>query len=454
MTRIPGFLDHIAAALGDSAPAAFSVTGAGGLPSVFAVSDLATATIGAAGTEIARLSAQASGSMPTLTVDRRQASFWYDLTFKPLGWEIAGLWDSIAGDYPTRDGWIRLHTNARHHRAAAQRVLGPHDDRTAMARAVAGWTARDLEDAVVGEKGCAAEMRSIEAWAAHPQGKSVQTEPLIHLDWTPGAPDSRAVDPARPLDGLKVLDCTRVLAGPAAGRFLAGFGADVLRIDPPWWEEPLLAPDMTLGKRCAGLDLREAADRDTFGRLLAEADLFLHGYRSDALEGMGFGFAARRTLNPQLIGISLDAYGWSGPWRTRRAFDSLIQMSSGIAHAGMVRRRADKPVPLPVQALDHATGYLLAVAAARGVFERRESGRILRARASLARTAKLVVDNDPEVLDDPLAERSDADFWETPETTGSGPALRLRPPLVVEGCPMRFDRPASNLRTAAPGWRG
>lgn len=454
MTRIPGFLDHIAAALGDSAPAAFSVTGAGGLPSVFAVSDLATATIGAAGTEIARLSAQASGSMPTLTVDRRQASFWYDLTFKPLGWEIAGLWDSIAGDYPTRDGWIRLHTNARHHRAAAQRVLGPHDDRTAMARAVAGWTARDLEDAVVGEKGCAAEMRSIEAWAAHPQGKSVQAEPLIHLDWTPGAPDSRAVDPARPLDGLKVLDCTRVLAGPAAGRFLAGFGADVLRIDPPWWEEPLLAPDMTLGKRCAGLDLREAADRDTFGRLLAEADLFLHGYRSDALEGMGFGFAARRALNPQLIDIALDAYGWSGPWRTRRAFDSLIQMSSGIAHAGMVRRRADKPVPLPVQALDHATGYLLAVAAARGVFERRGSGRILRARASLARTAKLVVDNDPEVLDDPLAERSDADFWETPETTGSGPALRLRPPLVVEGCPMRFDRPASNLRTAAPGWRG
>lgn len=447
-----GFLRHIADALGDAKPASFTVTGSGGLPSVFAVTDLATATIGAATVEVARLIGQASGTAPAVTIDRRQASFWYDLAFQAMGWEIPGIWDSIAGDYPTKDGWIRLHTNAPHHRAAAQRVLGAHEDRAAMAPAVAQWDAKALEDAVVAENGCAAEMRSIDAWRDHPQGQAVNAEPLIHLDWTDGTPDSRDLDPARPLAGLKVLDCTRVLAGPAAGRFLAGFGADVLRIDPPWWDEPLLEPDMTLGKRCAGLDLTVAADRGAFARLISEADLFLHGYRSDALERIGFGIERRRALNPALIDVSLDAYGWTGPWTTRRAFDSLVQMSSGIADAGMVRSGADKPVPLPVQALDHATGYLMAVAALRGIAERRSSGRVLRARASLARTAKLVTDNEPAELDEPLAPRTDADFLAEPEITGRGPALRLKPAVTIGGCPMRYDRPATNLRSAPAQW--
>lgn len=447
-----GFLDHIAEALGDAEPVSFSVTSEGGLPSVFAVTDMATATIGAASAELARLIAQASGAAPDVSIDRRLASFWYDLTFQAQGWEIPGIWDSIAGDYPTKDGWIRLHTNAPHHRAAAQRVLGDHADRAAMAPAVAKWEAKALEDAVVAERGCAAEMRSIEAWQNHPQGQAVNAEPLIHMEWTDGSPDGRDVRPDRPLAGLKVLDCTRVLAGPAAGRFLAGFGADVLRVDPPWWEEPLLEPDMTLGKRCTGLNLREDADRAIFARLLAEADLFVHGYRSDALETIGFGIDRRRELNPNLIDVSLDAYGWSGPWKARRAFDSLIQMSSGIAHAGMIRRGADKPVPLPVQALDHATGYLMAIAALRGIAERRATGRVLRARASLARTAKFVIDNDPEKLDGPLIPRSEADNLPQPEMTGRGPALRLKPPVTIAGCPMRFDRPASNLRTAPPEW--
>lgn len=447
-----GFLQTIAEALGDAEPASFAVTGSGGLPSVFAVTDLATATVGAASAEVARLVGQASGTAPAVTVDRRQASFWYDLAFQPIGWEIPGIWDSIAGDYPTRDGWIRLHTNAPHHRAAAQRVLGNHDDRAAMAPAVARWDAKALEQAVVAENGCAAEMRSIDAWAGHPQGWAVNAEPLIHLDWTDGTPDGRDIDPARPLSGLKVLDCTRVLAGPAAGRFLAGFGADVLRVDPPWWDEPLLEPDMTLGKRCTGLDLTVDADRETFARLMSQADLFLHGYRSDALERLGFGVDRRRALNPALIDVSLDAYGWSGPWSTRRAFDSLVQMSSGIAHAGMVRRGADKPVPLPVQALDHATGYLMAIAALRGIAERRSSGRVLRARTSLARTAKLLTNNGTVDPDAPLTSRNDTDFLAEPETTGHGPALRLKPPVSIEGCPMRYDRPAVNLRSSPASW--
>jgi crotonobetainyl-CoA:carnitine CoA-transferase CaiB-like acyl-CoA transferase len=88
-----------------------------------------------------------------------------------------------------------------------------------------------------------------------------------------------------------------------------------------------------------------------------QADVMVHGYRADALERLGLGGPAART-EPGLVDVALDAYGWSGPWSSRRGFDSLVQMSSGIAEAGMRAAGSDKPVPLPVQALDHATGYL------------------------------------------------------------------------------------------------
>ena len=452
MTRVPDFAQEIAAALDGSAAPEVSVTGVGGLPSVFAVTDLAVASIAAGGAEIAALSAQAGPARPALAVDRRLASFWFAWTLRPQGWKVQSPWDPVAGDYATHDGWIRLHTNAPHHRSAAERVLGPQQDRDSMAKAVAGWPSRALEDAIVAENGCAAEMRSLDSWAGHPQGAAVTAEPLMHLDWRDGTVDARNLSADRPLTGLRVLDCTRVLAGPVAGRFLAGFGADVLRIDPPWWDEPGVVPEVCLGKRCAGLDLRDAAARATFERLLTEADVFLHGYRGDALEAMGIGFERRRELNPTLIDVCLDAYGWTGPWAARRGFDSLVQMSAGIAHEGMVRVGASKPTPLPVQALDHATGYLLAAAVGRGLVERRTSGRALRARLSLARTAALLAGHRPDGPDDPLVPEADDDFSTTIEETSWGPARRMRPPLTIDGVPMHWDLPASDLRTVPAAW--
>ena len=195
----------------------------------------------------------------------------------------------------------------------------------------------------------------------------------------------------RPLAGVKVLDLTRVLAGPAATRFLAGYGADVLRIDPPDWNEPAIEPEVTLGKRCARLDLRQASDRSRFELLISEADLFIHGYRPEALDALGYGEDIRRALNPSLVDVRLDAYGWSGPWRSRRGFDSLVQMSTGIAAAGRAWCGGDKPVPLPVQALDHATGYLMAAAAVHGLALRLSRGQATSAGLSLARTAALLM---------------------------------------------------------------
>lgn len=437
----------------DSAVAALRFAGDGGLPSTFAVSDLAAAAIGVAALSIGELAQTASGTMPPVTVDRRLASFWFSKSIRPIGWRMPGVWDAFAGDYRTSDGWIRLHTNAPHHRAAAERVVGRAAEKAEAARAVARWRAEDLESAIVQEGGCAAEMRSRDAWTHHPQGAAVGAEPLVRLAATERAAERGWAPQAdRPLAGLRVLDLTRVLAGPVASRFLAGFGASVLRIDPPDWNEPAIVPEVTLGKRCARLDLRNASSRATFERLLAQADLLLCGYRSDALDRLGYDDAARRALAPGLIDVRLDAYGWSGPWARRRGFDSLVQMSSGIAEAGMRWKAANEPVPLPVQALDHATGYLIAAAAIRGVTLRLTRGHGTQARLSLARTAKWLTDEGEGVSSPPFAPESEGDVSPAIEMTAWGEARRLIPPVAIDGIPMRWDSPAAELGSSKPAW--
>ncbi|MEV4782780.1 CoA transferase [Burkholderia sp. LMU1-1-1.1] len=445
-----------ALALPDDAPDAVRFEGNGALPSYYAVSDLAAASVGAAALALRQLIVAQGGDAAPVHVDRRLASLWFGWSIHPIGWERPPLWDAVAGDYATADGWIRLHTNAIHHRDAALAVLGCEVDRDAVARAVAGWRGGELEAAVVGNGGCAAMMRSAAEWAAHPQGVAVAAEPLVALETREldGAASAqgwhRAATPGRPLAGLKVLDLTRVLAGPVATRFLAGYGADVLRIDPPDWNEPGVIPEVTPGKRCARLDLRQPADRAIFEDLLARADVLVHGYRPAALERLGYGEQFRRALNPGLIDVSLDAYGWTGPLAGRRGFDSLVQMSSGIADHGMRMQGASKPVPLPVQALDHATGYLMAAAVLRGLVYRLTENRAMGARLSLARTAKLLADSAPDAGAQPLGPAGEADLSPGIEHTEWGAARRLLPPVVVGGAPMVWDGPAASLGSSTP----
>jgi crotonobetainyl-CoA:carnitine CoA-transferase CaiB-like acyl-CoA transferase len=442
-------------ALGGDAPAvdAVTITSEGDLASAFPVTDVGCAAMAAAALAVAELAAARGGKLPSVVIDRRLASFWLKASIRPVGWKIPPTWGDIAGDYPTRDGWIKLHTNQPHHRAAALRVLGTPADRAVAARAVAAWAKAELEAAVVAEGGCAAEMRTTAEWAAHPQGQAVAAEPLVHVaPRGAGGPLAVAGDRARPLRGLRVLDLTRVLAGPIATRFLAGYGADVLRIDPPTWNEPPLVPEVTLGKRCARLDLRAPEGRATFEALLRDAHVFVNGYRPGALDGLGYDAATRRRLSPGLIDVCLDAYGWTGPWSTRRGFDSLVQMSTGIAAAGMRWRNAEEPVPLPAQALDHATGYLVAAAVVRGVTQRLANASGLEARLSLARTAKFLTDAQASPATAALAPEMPADLAPDIEPTSWGPARRLAPPVAIMGAPMRWERPASALGTSPACW--
>lgn len=458
MTDAHHLLRTICAALDLPATASDAVhfTGGGELPSYYAVTDVAAASIAAAALAVRELMLVRGGSEKPVRVDRRLASLWFGWSIAPVGWERPPLWDAVAGDYATRDGWIRLHTNAPHHRQAALAVLGCAPDRAAVAQAVAQWQGAALEAAVVDQGGCAAQMRSAEQWRAHPQGRAMAAEPLIAFDGVPsaiGGAWAGAADPARPLQGLKVLDLTRVLAGPIATRFLAGYGADVLRIDAPDWNEPGVIPEVTPGKRCARLDLRQGTDRAVFEQLLAQADVLVHGYRPDALARLGYDGPFRRQYNPALIDVSLDAYGWTGPWAGRRGFDSLVQMSCGIADHGMQAQRTNQPVPLPVQALDHATGYLMAAAVVRGVLARLSGQQVMSARLSLARTAALLMAHPHHAGGQPLAPAAASDYASQLEHTAWGPARRLRPPVAIDGAAMGWDTGASDLGAFPAQWR-
>jgi crotonobetainyl-CoA:carnitine CoA-transferase CaiB-like acyl-CoA transferase len=188
-----------------------------------------------------------------------------------------------------------------------------------------------------------------------------------------------------------------------------------------------------------------------FENLLKDADILIHGYRADALEHLGFGAERRRQLAPGLIDICLNAYGWSGPWRNRRGFDSLVQMSSGIAEAGQRWKQADKPTPLPVQALDHGTGYLMAASAIRLLTQRLKTGRGGSARLSLARTAKLLIEQEPgssEALRAEDAQDQNSHLEQTPW----GPAHRLLAPMTISGTPLQWALPATELGSHRPLW--
>lgn len=418
--------------------------------SAFAVSELAATSIGLASQALSDLLGQSA----PVSVNVRLASRWFQHSLIPLNRPPAALWDQFAGDYASADGWIRLHTNAAHHRAAMEHVLGQHADRAALADAVARWSAATLEQAVIDAGGCAAQMRSEAQWLQHPQGRAVQQEALIAQQATDAAPPPAwLLSPARPLLGVRVLDLTRIIAGPVATRFLASLGAQVLRIDPPDWHEPTLEEEITCGKRCARLDIKSRAGREQLRQLLQHSDVLVHGYRADALEKLGLDADTRRQLAPGLVDVSLNAWGWSGPWRNRRGFDSLVQMGCGIAEQGMRWSGNNKPTPLPVQALDHATGYLMAAAVLEGLRQRLTNGVGWQARLSLARTARLLQQFGaaPQNAQNGIHAQHD-DALSAVEINQWGIAARLRAAAYLPGTPMICATPGVKLGSCAASW--
>lgn len=439
------------------------LSGVAQLDDTLPVSTLATTAVSALASAVDALLRNTSvGSRSEARVDRGLVDAWLGRHVRPAQGSFPSPWDPFSGAFPTADGsWIRTHANAPHHRAALLSALALPDARTVeeLSAAIAARGAEELESAIVAVGGAAAALRTRAEWMRSAPGAAVAAEPLIARTETAPTRAGSTWHPesARPLAGLRVLDLTRVIAGPAATQVLAGLGADVLRVDPDTWDEPAVLPYVMAGKRSARLDATTPAGRRLLADLLAAADVLVHGYRAGAVDRLGLGESERQRLRPGLVEVGVRAYGWSGPWAGRRGFDSLVQFSTGIADIGMRHADAAAPVSLPVQALDWTTGYLAAAAAVAGVTRRHVTGRGSTWRLSLARTAHALTALAPQAPASASASASeggaDAVFGagqriETPDV-----ALPLAPPPFQVGeATLRFDRVATRLGGDAPAW--
>ena len=451
---------------GGEASALSSVTLTGSepaLPSSFAVGTAAQASIAAAALSASELGRERGSPSQRVEVDLRHAAveFRSERYLRVEGAPAAEAWDRIAGLYSTGDGGhVRLHTNFPHHRDGMLALLGCAWDRDAVAKALQGWSARELEQAAAERSLLATALRDFAAWDAHPQGRAVASEPLLRLtklDDSPPRPLPPLGEGQRPLEGLRVLDLTRIIAGPVATRALAAHGAEVLLVTAAHLPaiDPLVI-DTGRGKRSTSLDLRQPRDAEALRALAREADAFVEAYRPGALEALGFGPAALAKERPGLVVASLSAYGTQGPWSTRRGFDSLVQTASGLNVAeALAAGDPSRPRALPAQALDHAAGYLLALGVTQALRRRAIEGGSWRVQVSLARTGLWLrslpglgaggfAAHDPsfdEVAD--LLESSDSAFGALTAVRHAG-RLSLTPP--------RWDRPSVPLGRDAPRW--
>ncbi|MGI9383364.1 MAG: CoA transferase, partial [Methyloligellaceae bacterium] len=362
------------------------------LPSSYRVGTAAQTTIAASALAAAEIWRARTGGRQQVSVDMRHAAveFRSEHYLRVDGARCGETWDAIAGTYQCGDGrWLRLHTNFPHHRDGVLALLGCAYDRAAVQKALDAWTALDFETAA-GEAGLVVTMmRSPDEWNAHAQGQALATLPLFSIEKIADAPPEPLGAADRPLAGLRVLDLTRVIAGPVCGRTLAAHGADVLNVTGPHLPsiEPLVI-DTGRGKRAAHIDLRDASGVETLKALLADSDIFVQGYRPGAVAGRGFPPHEAAALRPGLIYVSLSAYGEAGPWSGRRGFDSLVQTASGLNHAEAEAAGSDAPKPLPCQALDHGSGYLMAFAAMTALLRRANEGGSWHVRVSLAQTGR------------------------------------------------------------------
>lgn len=424
------------------------------LPSSFRVGTAAQVSIALAALATAELWRLRGGSAQQVTVDMRHAAveFRSERHLAIDGAPAPPEWDAIAGLYRTGDGGrVRLHTNFPHHRDGVLRLLECVPERAAVQGALANRSALAFEQAA-GEAGlCVTALRSFAEWDAHPQGRAVATLPLVEITRIGDAPPRPLPAGDRPLAGIRVLDLTRIIAGPVAGRTLAAHGADVLLITSPHLPSiPALVMDTGRGKLSPHLDLELAKDRDRLSALLRDADVLLQAYRPDALAARGVGPEACARVQPGLVYASLSAYGRAGPWAARRGFDSLVQTASGFNHAEAEAAGSDNPMPLPAQALDHASGYLLAFGVVAALRRRATEGGSWHVRVSLARTG-LWLRELGRIDGFACAEPASEDLLET-TPSGFGRMTAVRHAARMSETPPLWARPAVPLGTDPPEW--
>src|SRR6202521_6002524 len=407
------------------------------LPTPFCIGAAGAATLAASGLAATELWQVRTGRRQRVSVDLRQgpAALRSRLYIQLGDTGVSSAPNTVMGFYLTRDGrWSYLHSNFPNHRAAALSVLGVPEDRDAVARAVAAWNAADLEEAIIAAKGAGGMARTQAEWAKHPQAAAIAALPLMEIR-RGGESAPEPLPPGdRPLAGIRVLDLTRVLAGPTCARTLAEHGADVLKITAA--HLPNLGYqewDTGHGKLSAELDLRAPGDVDILRGLVHRADVFSQGYRPGTLAGRGLSPEELIAIRPGLVYVSLSAFGHTGPWASRRGFDTVVQTVSGmtIRQGESVPGKAPGPQFYPVSAIDYCTGYLMAFGAMVALARRTREGGSWLVRISLAQVGKWIVDLGEvpaAALGDIPAEftAGELERWSTVSATPSGRLSHLK----------------------------
>jgi len=408
----------------------------------------ALAAVGIAAAELWRLRA---GRAQTVSVDLRAAaaSLRSGAYLRIDGKPPAAIWDPFSLFYAVRNGrWVRFHCNYPHHRAAALGVLGVAEDVEAAKRAAASWDGLALEDAIHAAGGCAALVRSTQEWAAHPHSAAVAGQPLLQIERIGDAPPQPLPKAKRPLAGIRVLDLTRVLAGPTAAKTLAEHGADVLKITAAHLPDSGdIDLDTGLGKLSAQLDLREKEGVETLRRLAQGADVFSQSYRPGALAARGFSPPQLAQLRPGIVTVSLSAWGPTGQWQDRRGFDSIVQCVSGMAQT---QGGADAPKLLPCSAIDYVSGYLMAFGAMVALARRAREGGSWLVRVGLARTGKWIVDRG--MVEAGSVPELDPAGLTTETASPAGRIGHLKPVVQLSETPPFWARPPVPLGHHRPQW--
>jgi crotonobetainyl-CoA:carnitine CoA-transferase CaiB-like acyl-CoA transferase len=438
----------------------------GHLPSRLPAEDTAIACAGTALLAAAALHAGRGGPvLRALRLDRAHvaAAFrseaWLRVSGKPSGPGFAPL----SRFWRAGDGWVRTHANYPWHREALLRALDSGDDPDAVAAAIAGRGACEVEDLVTGADGVAAAVRTEADWRAEPAGQAVAAARLVEgclhrsAAWDGvfsigGAPPRHRTAGALPASGIRVLDLTRVIAGPVATRFLAALGADVLRLDPPHRPElPQQTYDGLLGKRSALVAFGTRGGHARLHELLSGADVLVHGYRPHALDRFGLTPAALAERHPGLLVVSLSAWGSTGPWGGRRGFDSIVQAASGIAVAESPD--GERPGALPCQLLDHGTGYLCAATVLRALARQASGGGTLFRELSLARTGHWLLSQPRGDIQTAAATDGDSGAWLTTVDSADGRITVVRPPGRLDGQDLAWPSALTRYGSDPPAWR-
>jgi len=433
------------------------------LPTPFRIGETSAAALAAVGLAVSDLWALRTGRRQDVAVDTRQAtaSLRSGHYMKLDGAPVSTERNTVMGVYPARRGrWSYLHCNFPNHRAAALEVLGVPEDREAVRKAVAGWDALELEEAIIAAKGAGGMVRTMDEWAKHPQAAAVASLPLMEIVEIGASPPEPLPDGDRPLSSVRVLDLTRVLAGPTCARTLAEHGADVLKITAAHLPNiGYQEYDTGHGKLSAHLDLRQPKELETLHELIREGDVFSQGYRPGTLGDRGLSPEALAKLRPGIVYVSLCAFGHVGPWASRRGFDTVVQTVSGITHRQGELFPGAEPGPqfYPVSAIDYLTGYLMAFGAMVALARRARQGGSWLVRISLAQTGRWLVGRGevPErALKDVAKEftRAELDRWTTTSETPAGRLHHLAPVVGLSETPPRWARPSVPLGYHEPAW--